>query len=131
MKTCRILRVTLLMVICFSALLAQPLTWKMLGTKKVNFKTEKDVITVGADEGVFKKVKLMVKNSGIHLKDMKILFLNGDVIDVKVREVIPAGGETRAIDLPGNNRIIEKVVFWYESTKKNKKRATVILFGMK
>ena len=131
MKTCRILRATLLMVICFSALLAQPLTWKMLGTKKVNFKTEKDVITVGADEGVFKKVKLMVKNSGIHLKDMKILFLNGDVIDVKVREVIPAGGETRAIDLPGNNRIIEKVVFWYESTKKNKKRATVILFGMK
>ena len=131
MKTCRILISTLIVIICFNALLAQTPLWKMLGTKKVNFKTEKDVITVGSDEGLFKKVKLVVKKSGIHIKDMKIHFMNGDIMDVKMREIIPAGGETRAIDLPGNNRAIEKVVFWYESTKKNDKRATVILFGIK
>jgi hypothetical protein len=130
MRTNRCLISTLIIVISFSALFAQPPKWKMLGTKKVSFRTEKDVIPVGADEGVFKKVKLMVKKSGIHIKDMKIHFMNGDVIDVKVREIIPAGGETRAIDLPGRNRMIEKVVFWYESTKKNDKRATVILFGI-
>jgi hypothetical protein len=130
MKTNRCLISALIIVICFSALYAQLPQWKMLGTKKVSFRVEKDVITVGADEGVFKKVKLMVKKSGIHIKDMKIHFMNGDVIDVKVREIIPAGGETRAIDLPGRNRMIKKVVFWYESTKKNAKRATVILFGI-
>jgi hypothetical protein len=35
----------------------------------VTFKTERDVITVGADEGVYKKVKLTVKKSGIHFKE--------------------------------------------------------------
>lgn len=131
MKTYQILISTLVVFIFFRALPAQAPEWKLLGTKKVTFRTEMDIITVGADEGVFKKVKLVVKKSGIHIKDMKIHFMNGDIMDVKVREIIPAGGETRAIDLPGNNRVIKKVVFWYESTKKNDKRATVFLFGIK
>ena len=62
---------------------------------------------------------------------MKVHFANGDIVDIAIRKVIPAGGETRLIDLPGRNRIIKKVVFWYESTKKNSKRATVRLFGRK
>ena len=131
MKANRHLISTLIILLCFSTLFAHAPKWKLLGTKKVNFKTERDVITVGADEGVFKKIKLTVKKSGIHFKDMKVHFSNGDVIDVKIRRVIPAGGETRVIDLPGKNRIIKKVVFWYESTKKNKKRATVRLYGRK
>ena len=131
MKTNRLVISTLIVLIGFSTLYALAPQWKKLGTKKVNFKTEKDVIVVGADEGVFKSVKLVVKKSGIHIKDMKIHFMNGDVMDVQVRKIIPAGGETRAIDLPGNNRALEKVTFWYESTKKNDKRATVILFGIK
>ena len=102
-----------------------------MGTKKVNFNIERDVIVVGADEGVFRKIKLTVKKSGNHFKDMKVHFANGDIIDIEIRKVIPAGGETRVIDLPGRNRIIKKVVFWYESTKKNNKRATVRLFGRK
>jgi len=118
-------------MICLTALFARAPEWHLLGTKKVTFKTDRDVIHVGADEGVFKRVKLLVKKSGIHIMDMKIHFLNGDVMDVQVRQIIPAGGETRAIDLPGNNRIIQKVVFWYESTKSGKKRATVFLYGIK
>jgi len=131
MKTNRYFISALIVAICFGSLYAKAPKWQKLGTKKVTFKTERDVILVGADEGVFKRIKLMVKKSGIHIKDMKIHFMNGDIIDVKVRKVIPAGGETRAIDLPGKNRMLKKVVFWYESTKKNSKRATVILFGIK
>jgi hypothetical protein len=119
----------LVLLMCFSALFAQTPRWKLLGTRIVNFKTEKDVITIGADEGLFTKIKLTVKKSGIHLKDMKVHFSNGDIIDVKIRRIIPAGGETRVIDLPGKKRFIKRVVFWYESTKKNSKRATVRLFG--
>jgi hypothetical protein len=118
-------------VICCSALFAQTPKWKLLGSREVTFKTERDVIPVGADEGVYKKVKLTVKKSGIHFKDMKVHFANGDIFDVKIRRVIPKGGETRVIDLPGNNRIIKKVVFWYESTKNRKKRAIVRLWGLR
>ena len=131
MKTNRQLILTLVIVLCCSTIFAQAPKWKLLGTKKVTFRTERDVITVGADEGIFKKIKLTVKNSGVKFKDMKVHFANGDIVDVQIRRVIPKGGETRIIDLPGNNRIIKKVVFWYESTKKNPKRATVRLFGIK
>ena len=131
MKTNRLLISTLVIAMCFSTLFAKAPKWTLLGTKKVTFRTERDVILVGADEGVFKKIKLTVKKSGVHFEDMKVHFANGDVFDVKIRRVIPAGGETRVIDLPGNNRIIKKVVFWYKSTKKNPKRATVRLFGRK
>ncbi len=129
MKVNRQLISTLVLVMCFSTLFAKAPKWKLLGARKVKFKTERDVIIVGADEGTFKKVKLTVKKSGIHFKDMKIHFSNDDIIDVKIRRVIPAGGETRIIDLPGKNRRIKKVVFWYESKKKNGKRATVRLYG--
>ncbi len=131
MKTNRHLVSILVLLMCFSALFAQPPAWKLLGTKVVKFSTEMDVILVGADEGVFKNIKLTVHKSGIHFKDMKVYFANGDVFDVQIRNVIPAGGETRAIDLPGNNRVVTKVVFWYESTKANPRLATVRLYGGK
>jgi hypothetical protein len=131
MKKNHFLIAVLVMIIAFGALFAQTPKWKLLGIRKVTFKTEMDVIKVGADEGVYKKIKLTVKKSGIHLKDLKVHFVNGDVFDVEIRRIIPAGGETRVIDLPGNNRMIKKVTFWYESTQKNKKRATVRLFGRK
>lgn len=124
----------LIFMMCFVSIVARtPIgpKWRLLGVKKVAFLTEKDVIPVGAKKGIFKKIKLTVRKSGVHFRDLKIHFVNGNVVDVKIRKIIPAGGETRVIDLPGNNRYIKKVVFWYKSTKKNIKRATVKLFGRK
>lgn len=128
----RALFLTLLaLIMCFSALAAKPSQWKLLGLRKVALNTDRDVIVVGADEGTFTKIKLTVKKSGVHFKDMKVHFSNDDVFDVKIRRLIPAGGETRVIDLPGGDRNIKKVVFWYDSTEMNKKRATVRLYGRK
>ena len=55
--------------------------------------------------------------------------MNDDVFDVKIRRFIGRGGETRVIDLPGVNRKIEKVIFWYKSLKINDKEARVRLWG--
>ena len=120
----------IIILICAMGLaIAQPATWKLLGKKKVAWTVDRDVIVVGADEGTFKAIKMTVKKSGIRINDMKVHFSNGDVFDVKIRRVIPKGGETRVIDLPGKNRNIKKVVFWYKSTKANAKRATIRLWG--
>ncbi len=132
MKSIRFMAV--LLIVCLGAavaLEAQAPRWKLLGTRKVTFRTERDVINVGADEGIFTKIKLTVKQSGVKFQDLKVYFANGDVFDVKIRKVIPIGGETRVIDLPGKNRIIKKVVFWYSSTTANARRATIRLYGRK
>jgi hypothetical protein len=122
--------VILLALICGSVF-AQTPAWKLLGLRKVKLRTERDAILVGADEGTFKSIKLTVKKSAINMKDLKVHFSNGDVFDVKIRKIIPAGGETRVIDLPGAKRNIKKVVFWYKSTKRKDKEATVRLWGLR
>jgi len=116
-------------MLLISVTAAQAGEWKKLGVRSVKHRTERDVILVGEKEGTFKAIKLTVRKSGIHLLDMKVHFMNGDVIDVKIRNFIPGGGETRVIDLPGVNRKIEKVVFWYKSLKKNDKKAKIRLWG--
>ncbi len=40
-------------------------------------------------------------------------FENGADSDVAIRDRIPAGGQTRALDLPGDNRRIASVEVWY------------------
>ncbi len=119
----------MVVMLLISAAVVQAGEWKKLGARNVKHRTERDVILVGAKEGTFKAIKLKVKKSGIHLLDMKVHFMNGDVTDVKIRNFIPAGGETRVIDLPGVNRRIEKVVFWYKSLKKKDKEARIRLWG--
>ena len=49
--------------------------------------------------------------------------------NIDIRTKIKAGGETRAIDLDGRNRLIKKVVFIYRTGKDESKRATVVLYG--
>lgn len=129
-KTNRIVSVVLLVLFCTSVLSQTP-TWKKLGARTVKLRTERDAIRVGADEGTFRAIKLTVKKSGVHFKDLKVHFVNGGVFDVKIRKLIPAGGETRVIDLPGGHRNIEKVVFWYKSTERTDKKAKVRLWGLK
>lgn len=121
----------LLLTAVFVTAYAKEPEWKLLGTRKVALRTERDVILIGPKEGLFKAIKLTVRKSGIQMKDVKVHFTNGTVIDVNIRRLIPAGGETRVIDLPGGNRYLEKVVFWYESTHRNDKRATIRLWGLR
>jgi hypothetical protein len=126
--------VALILMMCVVSLFAvrtvEP-KWRLLGAKKVRLVTDRDVIRVGGKPGVFTAVRLAVHNSGVHFMDMKIHFANGDVMDVKIRKLIRAGGATRIIDLPGNKRYIKKVVFWYKSSRMNVRQATVKLFGRK
>ncbi len=129
----RIVLIGMLLVLGFAVLSvsATLLDWKKLGTRTVKLSMDRDVIQSGIRDGVFKAIKLTVKKSGIHIQDMKVYFRNGDVFDVQVRYLIPAGGETRVIDLPGINRILDKVEFWYDSTNLTRKRAVVELWGLR
>lgn len=111
--------------------------WVFLGERKVDFKAERDVIAVTAAKGVFKKIQLRVKGRAVHFLDLKVTYGNGETHDVKIRKLIPKAGQTRAIDLPGKNRIVRKVALTYRSAakaknkgKKNKPgKAHVRLFG--
>jgi len=103
--------------------------WKRLGQKEADLKVDRDEIAVGADEGVFKSIKLGVLKTGVEFINVRAVYASGDDQEIEVRKKIRAGGETRVIDLDGRNRVIRKVVFLYRTDGKARKPAVVVLFG--
>lgn len=106
-----------------------PPKWELLGTRKVNYGLDKDEIMVTRMEGRFTALKIKVKKGGINLHKVFVHFGDGQVQELEVREDIQAGGETRVIDLAGNRRVIQKVVFWYDTKNYANQKATVELWG--
>lgn len=107
-----------------------PPRWEKLGQRKVNHRLDRDEIMVTAKEGRFSAVKLKVKKGGINMHKMVIHFRDGSTQKVNLRNNIPAGGETRVIQLKGKKkRIIKKVVFWYDTKGLANKKAIVNLWG--
>jgi hypothetical protein len=43
--------------------------------------------------------------------------------------MIPAGGQSRIIDLKGGDRVIKKIDFWYETKSLGRNRALVKVYG--
>jgi len=100
-----------------------------LGKRTAEFGVDKDVVSVTGAEGRFRKIKLKVKKSGLELLDLKIHFGDGTFQDVKVRQFIKAGGETRVIDLVGGARVIKRVTFFYRTPKGQGGRSVIVLRG--
>lgn len=104
--------------------------WVFLGERVVADRVDHDVIVVTGSHGTFSALKLVVKRRPVHFLDMKVHFANGDVQDVELRTVVPAGGESRVIDLSGGDRTVARVEFWYEANSIGLgKKALVRLHG--
>lgn len=104
--------------------------WEKLGERVVNFKADHDEIPVTAQEGRFTALKLRVKNAPVFVKNVRIVYGNGDSQNHPVGKRIPAGSETPPINLPGDKRIVKKVVFNYKSApNRGMDKAVVVLWG--
>ena len=103
--------------------------WEKLGERKVNLGLDHDRIAVGSVDGIFSKLKIRVKNSGINLHKMVVHYGNGEKQEIEVREEIQKGGESRVIDLDGRKRVIKDVDFWYDTQGIINNKAVVVLWG--
>ena len=80
-------------------------TWQEPGFTVVDFKNEKDDIFVtGADN--FRKLKFKVFDAPVNMLNMNVVYENGEFDNIDLRFVIPAGGESRVLDLNGGSRRI-------------------------
>jgi hypothetical protein len=105
--------------------------WVLLGTRAVNDRADHDVIVVTGARGDFRGVKLTVQRAAIDFHRVVVHYGNGTKQELELRNTIPAGGETRIIDLTGNERIINRVEFWYDAKTIRGRRAVVRLFGLR
>ncbi len=110
-----------------STLTAQP--WSYLGSSKVHGHADHDAILVTGLKGDFSAIKLMVENEGVQFEHVVVHFANGGKQEMVLRDFIPAGGETRVMDLTGRDRVIRSVDFFYKSNAVTKRKGKVALYG--
>ena len=94
----------------------------------MNFKSDKDVIS-GYWKGWYETLKIKVTGGSISMQKMVVHFRNGETQEIPLKNNFNDGDESRAIDLPGARRLIEKVVFWYEATNPAVKKPVIELWG--
>jgi hypothetical protein len=90
-----------------------PSRWVFLGQASVDGRVDRDRIYVGRGRGRFQRLQFRVDRAPIEFHRVVVHYANGRSEDVDVRWRIPAGGQTRAIDLRGDNRAIDSVEFFY------------------
>lgn len=102
--------------------------WRLLGERNVMDRTDHDSIGLPGDRE-FNRIRLCVYRNPVHFYDVHIRYRNGGVQDVSMRSRINPGGCTRAIDLNGANRNVERIDMTYEETSFRRRTATVRVFG--
>src|SRR5688572_29104342 len=89
--------------------------WTKIGERDVNGNVDKDTIVVGAYEGKFSKLTLVVEKSDLELLDFEIVFGNGQKHNPNVKHVFKEGSRTRVLDLPGDERVIKSINLKYKN----------------
>ena len=103
--------------------------WIHLGEKHVDGNYDHDKISIGGSEGRFRQLQIRVFDAPVDFLRVVVHLGNGADEDLQFRERVRAGGETRPLDLRGNDREIKSVEFWYEKANWGRRRPRVELFG--
>lgn len=103
--------------------------WEGLGTVTVTDRLDHDTMPVTRGQGTFTAIKLKVFKHAVEFRSVKIHFSNGETQEVELRNKIPAGGESRVIDVHGGDRGIRSIEFLYDAQSVRGRRATVRVFG--
>jgi len=113
-----------------------PGTWQELGAVNVNLKVNHDdIVLVGQAE--YRSLKFKVQEAPVNILNMNVIYQNGKVDQFNLKYQVPAGGESRVIDLKADNlktgvKKIRRVTIWYQTDSTAQQNvAKITLWGMK
>lgn len=87
--------------------------WNKLGERWVEGNRDRDVIPVGARDGSYRRIMIVVEHSALEMHDVTIHFADGSSFSPPTRHVFAANTRSHVIDLPGARRNIRSVEFHY------------------
>ncbi len=100
----------------------------MFGYQNVGFGIDRDIIKVGGDIGKFDRIRLRVIGNDIHIKSLKVVYVDGDSQDIAVDAVVRANTRSKWFDLKGG-RFIREIAMTYQSRPDLKGQARVEVTG--
>jgi len=128
MKT-RLLLILIKLMMRVCSLNGQGVKWRFLGERAVNDKVDHDIIMVTATRGDMNALQIRVRGASVDFHRVVIVYGNGRRQEIELRHTIPARGNSRVIDLMGDDRVIKSVEFWYDANTIRGRKAIVRLYG--
>lgn len=104
--------------------------WQYLGEANVDGRSDHDKIDVGASKGVFRRIQIAVQNAPVDFDRVVVHYEDGSQFPVALTSVVPAGGVTREMDLPGAARQIRNVEIWYRKGPWTNQKPKIRLMGI-
>ena len=105
--------------------------WVYLGQAHVDGSHDHDNIEVGKAAGRYRFLQIRVKNAPIEFDRIVVHYGDGEPEVLQVRDVIRAGGKSRAIPLQGD-RFVKSFELWYaKANPNNSNKPELTLFGKK
>src|SRR5262245_5561382 len=80
--------------------------WTRLGERWVDGAHDRDVIAVGAHDGSFRRIMIVVEHSALQMNDVVVNFSDGTRFSPPTRLVFAENSRSQVIDLPGSRRYI-------------------------
>jgi len=106
--------------------------WRLIGQTHADHAVDHDSIIVKGPFDNFRKIKFKVTDAPLNMQHMVVTYDHGQPDKIDIRQSIPQGGESRAIDLRGiGKRSVRRIDFWYDTKGFLKGKADVTVFGMK
>jgi hypothetical protein len=87
--------------------------WEQIGYQQADMRRDHDTIQVRGNDR-YRQIRLCVERSPLRMRDLKVVYNNGAVQDVRVRRRFDPDSCTRAIDLRGRRRNIDTVEMTYD-----------------
>lgn len=107
-----------------------------LGSIQVADRTSKDVIRLPVCDGTknipVNSIQLKVRKKPVQIDKVKVVFYNGQQQILTVKKHMKAGEDSRWLDLKGDARCIQKIVFVGDADTRrlnSKKQSTVVVAG--
>ena len=103
--------------------------WDLLGEKTINFVKDNDELFVSSNN-TYTDIKFQVEKKDIIIKDLKIVYQNGDKLSPAIPDLIKAGEMSKDIHLTDGGKSIRSIEIKYRSTGSILKgRGKILIFG--
>jgi hypothetical protein len=103
--------------------------WSKLGETAVHGRADTDTIWVTRGNNRYRRMMFHVEGGDVEIYDMVITFANGETFRPDLRHQFRDGQDSRAIDLPGDTRMIQKIQFTYGNSGRHGDQARLEVWG--
>jgi hypothetical protein len=105
-----------------------PQGWVLFRIHTANFAVERDVIALGREIGWFERIALRVTEGDLFIREIRIIYGNGELAALRVDRQFRTGTRTPEIKLDAN-RFVNEMQLSYAAGAVDRKRVVLELYG--